>query len=419
MLKSQIIEPSSFSQKRVEFSIPQQLCSGMKICDLGVFGPANPAYPLDPVLGQLAVISKIRLLDNGVVLSQYDRRFTNITTYKQLLKNNTKHRCITRSVNANNYGFVVENGGPSSVNVPGTIVGSEAACRPRICTDKKDLSRVFAAQADTKLAILDLRDCLGWCDAVYSSESAQLSAYIPCQLYKNLKLSIEFDLPANVCTGATTIAQPFMIFDSVDSPQVAAAFNGTSAEWVDMELEEVYLGAATSSKRFLNSFYGKKLGNLHLMKSSTAGSVLSPGYGAESINLLVNQVPLFQQSGLDSLGKQVAFTQMALGGDVYSPLTADRVIGGGFVPDKGTSADGSATSVFEGGVSVPFIGASNYYAAGAMNYISMPVQQPITSLQLDYARTVATDASLLFFGEVVKQLAFDSKSNAPVITYAM
>jgi hypothetical protein len=210
-----------------------------------------------------------------------------------------------------------------------------------------------------------------------------------------------------------------MIFDAVDNPQVAAAFNGTSAEWVDMELEEVYLGAATSSKRFLNSFYGKKLGNLHLMKVSTAGSVLSPAYGAETINLLVNQVPLFQQSGLDSLGKQVAFTQMALGGDVYSPLTADRAIGGGLIPDKGTSADGSVTSIFEGGASAEFIGASNYYASGAMNYISMPVQQSITSLQLDYARTVATDASLLFFGEVVKELMFDSKSNAPVITYAM
>jgi hypothetical protein len=154
------------------------------------------------------------------------------------------------------------------------------------------------------------------------------------------------------------------------------------------------------------------------MKSSTAGSVLSPAYGAESINLLVNQVPLFQQSGLDSLGKQVAFSLMALGGDVYSPLTADRAIGA-FIPDKGSDADASATSIFEGVASVPFIGQSNYYASGAMNYISMPVQQPITSLQLDYARTVATDASLLFFGEVVKQLAFDSKSNAPVITYAM
>jgi len=147
--------------------------------------------------------------------------------------------------------------------------------------------------------------------------------------------------------------------------------------------------------------------------------VLSPGYGAESINLLVNQVPLFQQSGLDSLGKQVAFTQMAVGGDVYSPLTADRVIPGGFVPDKGTSSDASATSIFEGGVSAAFIGQSNYYASGAMSYISMPVQQSITSLQLDYSRTVGTDASLLFFGEVVKELAFDSKSNSPVITYAM
>jgi hypothetical protein len=419
MLKSQIVEASSFSQKRVEFSIPQLLCAGMKICDLGVYGVPNPAYPLDPVLGQLAVISKIRLLDNGVVLSQYDRRFTNITTYKQLLKNNTKHRCISRKVNANNYGFVVENGGTTSVNVPGTVAGAEGNCRPRICTDKKDLSRVFQAQADTKLAILDLRDCLGWCDAVYSSASAELSAYMPCQLYKNLKLSIEFDLPANVCANATTIAQPYMIFDSVDDSQVASAFNGTSAEWIDMELEEVYLGNATSSKRFLNSFYGKKLGNLHLMKASTAGSVLSPGYGIETINLLVNQVPLFQQSGLDSLGKQVAFTQMAVGGDVYSPLTADRVIGGGYVPNKGTSADTSATSIFEGAVSVPFIGASNYYASGAMSYISMPVQQAISSLQLDYSRTVNTDASLLFFGEVAKMLSFDSKSNAPVVTYAM
>jgi hypothetical protein len=426
MIKSQIIEASSFTQSRVEFNIPQALCGSIKICDLGVFGAAAPEYSLDPMLGQLGVISKITLRDNGQVLSQYDRRVASLLEYKALQKTNIKHRSVIKKINAHNYGLVVENGGQDNAVATIGIVGAmpgEGVVSPRICMDKKDLSRVFTAQADTKLAILDLRDILGWANAIYKSGENLIGSFMPCHIHKNLKLSIEFNSPALVSPNATTIAQPYLIFDEVDNQAAMNAFMsaGIEASWTDMELEEVFLGTDTTSKRFLNSFYGKTLANLHVLPLNNGSVVvpLAPSLGGQAagddkLNFLLNQVPLLQQGGIDSPGKRAAFLQMAVG-DLAIPLGADRAVTN--CPDRSASSD-AVNSLYEGGINGGNYNVqSNFFSSGTLSYMAVPIQAKVTSLQLDFNRSTNFNGALLCFGEVLKVEKFD-KSMMPIISYA-
>lgn len=414
MLKSQIIEATSFiPNKRVDFTIPSSLCKGIKLVDIGVYG--QQAYPADPVLGQLAIIKSIRLTEQGQVLSQYDRRFSNLMQYKSFQVNNTKQRCIKRKIDANNYGLVINNGGSDVTpagNVGGQAIGAESVkIRPRICVDKKDLTRIALTQQDTKLAMLDLSDCLGFMNAQWDSANMDIMGYVPCHLFKNLKLSIEFNDVSSVAAG-TNVAQPYLIMDILEDPVAEKAFMGKQAQWAEFELEEIYIDNAAQSTKFLNSFYGKTLGNMHVL-ASRAGVRLSPNLGGESLNLLVNQVPLFQQGGVDSLGKRAAFTQMVVE-DLYVPLTSDRVLA--LVDTITASADDSNTSIFEGPANSSGV-SSNYYSQ-ACSYLAIPIQQKINSIQLKYTRTGADAGTyLLFWGEVLKVMTMDQQSGAPVVSY--
>lgn len=426
MIKSQIIEASSFTQSRVEFNIPQALCGSIKICDLGVYGSAAAEYSLDPLLGQLGVIKSITLRDNGQVLSQYDRRVASLLEYKALQKSNLKHRSIVKKLNAHNYGLLVENGGADNavqtIGIVGNLAG-EGVVSPRICMDKKDLSRVFAAQADTKLAILDLRDILGWANAVYKDGSNVINSYMPCHIHKNLKLSIEFNPVTFVGAAATTVAQPYLIFDAVENPAVSSAFMsaGLLAEWTDMELEEVFLGTDTTSKRFINSFYGKTVANMHILPLNTAQTVvpLAPSMGGQAagndkLNMLLNQVPVLQQGGIDSPGKRAAFLQMTVG-DLSIPLGSDREVGN--CPDRSASAN-AVNSLYEGEINGGNYNCqSNFFSLATLAYMALPIQAKVNSLQLDFSRSDNFGGSLLCFGEVLKMESFD-KSGIPIISYA-
>jgi hypothetical protein len=284
---------------------------------------------------------------------------------------------------------------------------------------------VFTAQLDTKFAVLDIADVLGWANAIYKSGSEVISSYMPCHAHKNLKLSIEFNLPALVSPTATQINQPYIIFDEVDNMQVAESFKVGSmvGEWTDLELEEVYLGNATSSKTFLNSFYGKTLGTLHVLPlSGVAGADnvplapttgLTTSTGADKLNVLLNQAPLLQQGGIDSPGKRCAFLQMSVG-DLSIPLGADRVITNS--PDKATSAD-ATNSIYEGPANAGAYNCqSNFFSQGTLSYSALPIQAKVNSLQLDFASSVNSVQSLLCFGEVLKTETFDN-AGKPVIGY--
>lgn len=413
MLKSQIVEANSFTQTRCEFSIPQKLAASIKLAHLGVFGGAG--YCLDGQLGQLAVIKKITLRQGGTVLSQYDRNFRNIAEYLMLNSANSYHRNIAKQTLSSNYGMCLNNGGSDTgADVAGVAVG-EAAVRPRICIDKRDLKGCAAVEADSNLAIFDLAAMLGFCNASYGDGANQISGVIPFHIFNNLKLQIEWEAPASVCANATTVAQPYLIFNEIEDDALAARFTGKSlvAQYMDYELESVFINQATSSRSFLNGFYGKTLGNMIIMTDIADPVPLSYYQDGEVVRLLVNNSNLIQlTSGVDHEGKKAAFTRMA-GGDLSIVCMADRVI-----PDNSAyaaDANASAASLYEGPANAAST-ETNWYTGGSQSYLVLPIQTKISQLQLDYARTANTAATLLFWAETAKVMSFDN-TGAVVISY--
>lgn len=413
MLKSQIIEANSFTQSRCEFSIPQKMCASMKLAHLGVFGAQ--AYPINGQLGQVAVIKKITLRQGGTVLSQHDRYFKNIMEFKSLGSGNSYHRNIAKQLKASNYGCVLNDGGSDVAAIAGLAAPGSGALRPRVCMDKKDLKTCQVAEADTHFALLDLAECLGFLSAVYGDGANQISGVIPCHIFNNLKLSIEFDTPASVAAGATTVAQPYLIFNEVEDDALAQRFMSRSlvAQYTDHELESVFLGTQTTSKQFLNSFYGKTLGNMIMMVDSGQAVPRSYLQQGEVMRLLVNNSNLIQlTTGIDTVGKKAAFTRMT-GNDLTIVSYADRTM-----PDftaYNADANGSATTLYEGPANAAST-ESNFYTGGTQSYLVLPIQTKIDKLQIDYSRVAAGAINLLFWAEVGKVLSFDNMG-AAVISY--
>lgn len=415
MIRSQIIEASSFTQSRAEFNIPQKLASSIKIAHLGVYGV--DAYVVNSLIGMANIIKKIVLRDGATVLSQYDQNVNNYLEFKLLQQNNSRHRNINKVLYASNFGMLSNNGGLDSVNkIAGTAVtgfSSEQAVNPRVCIDKHDLKRSATAEADSDLAIVSLADMLGFCKATFSDGEAQISGVIPCHIFSNLKLSIEFNTAATAAVGATTVAQPYLIFDELVNPALEQQLAKPSvvAEYVDLELEKLFLGQAQNSKAYLNSFYGKTLGNLYLMFDDSSAYPLSGYQEGEVVRLNVNNTPLFQlTSGIDTPAKKAAFLRM-LGIDLSIPLMADRVLDG--VPLPAVGAD--ATSIYEGVANPPNV-QSNFYSGGTCSYLAMPINTRINQLQLDYVRTANTNLNMLFWGEVMKVMSTGGDGNK-VVSY--
>jgi hypothetical protein len=414
MLKSQIIEANSFTQTRCEFSIPAKLAASMKLAHLGVYGAQS--YLTNGQLGQVAVIKKITLRQGGTVLSQYDRYFRNYLEFKTLGSGNSYHRNIAKQLKASNYGMVLNDGGSDVAAIAGVAnAPGSGALRPRVCVDKKDLKTTQALEADTHFAMLDLAECLGFCNAVYQDGSNQISGVIPCHIFSNLKLQLEFEAPATVAANATTVAQPYLIFNEVEDDALAQRFMSRSlaAQFSDYELESVFLGTATSSKKFLNSFYGKTLGNLVYMVDSGQAVPRSYAQGGEVFRLLVNNSNLIQlTTGIDHPGKKAAFTRMT-GSDLTIVSLADRTIPS--FPAYNADHNASATSLYEGDANSAST-ESEFYTAGTQSYLVLPIQTKIDKLQLDYSRTDVGNINLLFWAEVGKVMTFDSMG-AVVISY--
>ena len=410
MLKSQIIDATSFTQLKVEFSLPQILCTGIRVCNLGVYG--GTGFPVDGMVGQLGCISKVTISDGGESLSHYKSKVQNFLEFKVLQDTNSKNRNRNKALFASNYGMVLQNGG--NVTGANAIVGGcvgEQAVRPRVCIDKKNLKTSGNLEQNSDLALLDLSMILGFLNGTYKiGSSSQISGIVPLLLFDNPKLSIEFvSTPASVCANATMFAQPYLIVDEIVNPQLSQTFlnaKGTIVgEYSDFELESVFLSNNTQKEVFLNGFYGKTLGNLILMNDMGYDVPLSYAQTNEEVKMLVNNQNLIQlTSGVNSPGKKACFTRMNLG-DLDIVSMADRVVAPYLT--HADDANVSLTSLYEG----PANGSStesNWYTEGSQSYLALPINAKIDSLKLSYKRTNNDNLNLLAWGEVEKIITFNT-----------
>ncbi len=414
---SHIIEATNFTSKRADFNIPALLCDKMKLCHVGVYGVAG--QPLDPVLGQLAVIDKITLRDGGVILSQYNRNIKSAMKLKLLTNtSNDQFRSKRRVLDASLTGLEVRNSG---VDADGVAPGNPqklmmGAGVPKICVDKKDPVHITEDEESTRFAILDLADVLGWCNAVYTGGSAVLSGTMPCHIHKQLKLSVEF-AAADSVLAESTIAQPYLIFHEAQDAAAEKAYMNPNlvAQYADWEMESVYLNEAQQSKVFLNSFFNKTLSKLAMITDATNANGQSTALGGEVFRLLVNNTPYFQlTTGLNHPAKKAAFTRLA-GYEMPIALHSDKPAGlvGTCWPNN---PDEDATSICEGANPADVSGSLWYRAANS--YLILDINQKISNLQIDWScdEAAANAVTLQFWGQVEKLVSYST--SAPVVAYA-
>jgi hypothetical protein len=413
---SHIVEPTNFTQTRCDFNIPAMLCDKMTLCHVGVFGAAT--QPADPILGQLTVIKKITLRDGGVILSQYDRNIRSALKLKLLDSgSNDDFRSKRRNLDASMAGFELRRAGALQGAVsPGAAAATmEGNVVPKICLDKKDPPRIRIDEDETRFAILDLADVLGWCSAVYTGSSNELSGAMPCHIHRQLKLSIEFEAPVNTALGATIIAQPYLIFREVQDPAAEKAYMNPNlvAQYSDWEMESVYVGNGTSSKVFLNSFYNKTVSKLAMINDIDATGQ-SEAIVGEVFRLLVNNTPYFQlTTGINHEAKKAALTRLA-GYELPIALHSDKTATTATLMWP-ANPDGDATSICEGANANDTSGSLWFRAANS--YLVLPINQRINQLQIDWSIAAALGGlTLQFWGEVEKLVS--NSTSAPVVAYA-
>jgi hypothetical protein len=272
------------------------------------------------------------------------------------------------------------------------------------------------AEAETRFAILNLADVLGWCSAVYTGGSAELSGAMPCHIHKQLKLSIEFDAPGNVTLGAaTTVAQPYLIFREAQDPAAEKAYMNPNlvAQYSDWEMESVWIGNGTSSKVFLNSFYNKTVSKLAMINDidATGQSVALVG---EVFRLLVNNTPYFQlTTGINHEAKKAALTRLA-GYELPIALHSDKTIAT-TTRMWPVNPDTDATSICEG-QDADDVSGSLWFRANN-SYLVLPINQKINQMQIDWSIGAApVDLTLQFWGQVEKLVSYST--NAPTVAYA-
>jgi hypothetical protein len=410
---SHIIEPTNFTQSRCDFNIPKLLCNKMRLCHLGVYGIAG--QPADPLLGQLAIIDKITLRDGGVILSSYNRNIKSYMKLKLLASStNDDFRAKRRNLDASLTGFELRRGGSSVNNVAGAGLTTENSTGMKVCVDKRDPPQIKPAENSSRFAMLDLADVLGWCSAVYSSKSAELSNIMPCHIHNQLKLSIEFAPVASVLAGST-IAQPYLIFHEVQNPEAEKAFMNPDivAQFSDWESENVFLNNAQTSKVFLNSFFNKTVSKLAMINDMTAGSGASSAQPGEVFRLLVNNTPYFQlTTGLNTPAKKAAFTRMA-GYELPIPIHSDKIEG--VATCWPANPDATTVSICDG-TNAADVSGSLFYR-GANSYMVLDLSTKINNLQIDYSIGAAPAGALTlqFWGQVEKLVSYNS--SAPVVAY--
>jgi hypothetical protein len=419
MLKSQIVEASSFTQTQCDIKIPKALCASMKLCHVGVYGGAG--FPRNGIVGQLNIISSIELMDGATVLSSYTDKLRNYLEYNLLKKSNNENRSLLKATNASNYGMVLNNGGADMAgNIIGKAILHEGAVRPRVCVDKRALKKSQANEVDSNLASLDLSMVLGFLNAQYKLGSNVVGNVIPCHLFDNLRLRLKFTGASNVCAGATTVAQPYLLFDEIVDDNLSNSFlsakNNLIAEYADSELEQIYVaGTQTAVNNYLNGFYGKQVGNLVFMVDVNNGETGSPFQAGEQFKMTVNNNALLGlTSGINHEGKKAMYLRQS-GIDLDIPAFADRKIN--LFGNLATVANTNADTVYEGNGGDAST-ETNYYNVGRLSYLSLPIDLKIDNMKLEYVRGAGgAQVNMLFWAEVGKLLSFDQSTGATTVSY--
>lgn len=392
-IKSEEMEANTYVEnlKAVfRFQESEVYMSNIRVLNLGAVRQQAGQATYNELCGALSVIKRIALYDDNILLDSVDK-FQLWASFRSFNNTNDDNMSRHNNLNKKNMGFVstVSDADPSQETVQqlGTLGG--------VITNDRDT---------TAKAYLSLRDVLSFLES---------SEYVPTNVYKGLRLEIEFnDNLADIsplASGAgdkVNTLRPFLSYERVMNPElmqkVMSEYKGT--QYSPVELTTVFVESANNAeqnKNFtLNSYNNKNLERVLVVKSPLTGGTSSTAYG-QTGSLAMNKERFNFISGGDVLIPQDVSTdnrRLALLNDLYQDCD---VAYAGMSPNGGDNTVASSDEQ---------VGQTSYIAYGVNTFVS-------NNFQLKYQRTgVAGSAqsnegmNLNIYGEVLKAVIRDGDS---------
>jgi len=241
------------SNFRTEFRFTQDklYLSNMRLMDIGVVSNDATGRAYNKLVGSYGIIKQMTLQDGNEILSSM-QDFNRYSAFKSYIKKNDANNSVNTYLQKNNMGFIFE-GTDSSVE------------RTKLEHLQDGMSQITNDTSTTAKGWLSLRDCIPFLNA---------SQYVPTNVFKNLRLVIEYDTKKSSFTEASlpvfATLEPVLVCDEMTNSAVAMQMmkEYKGMQWTDIETDRAYLNAVSDltvaspntkqSKIFLIGSYNNK-----------------------------------------------------------------------------------------------------------------------------------------------------------------
>jgi hypothetical protein len=304
-IKTNLIDPVLYqTNRRAEFRFgkDQVLLSNMRVANIGITAPpiGGDFYTPNKAAGLMEVIKSITLYDGSQVLDQ-QLKFDMYSAFKNYNKDNSSNYNVNNTLNNSGMGYNVLG---IDVVVAADTTFLSALFEPRDITND---------QNTTPTMWLDLKACLPMLQSVL---------YLPTNIFKNLRLVIEFN--DSVTPNQQTLT-PLLIVDEMSDTsvknQLLTQFKGVdfvSVETDSLVVDAVFKAGDTADKpqsitKQLKGFNNKVLNKFFVVKqpsvatgADTIRRLGSHLYFNEADNVRINGRNLLVGNGIDTTAKSLA-----------------------------------------------------------------------------------------------------------------
>jgi hypothetical protein len=203
------------------FDVDKVYLSNMRILNLGVVKPANSTdASYNQLVGSYGIIKQISLMDGTETLSNMVD-FNRYIAFKSFTKKNDENNSMKKFLQKNNMGYVFSD-----------VSDNE------IIEQLVNTLDIRESESLTGKGWLSLRECLPFLAS---------SQYVPTNIFKNLRLVIEYENNSSLFTDSATLSfttlEPLlvceMMVNSKVSDQMMKEYQGLS--WVDIETDRMVL----------------------------------------------------------------------------------------------------------------------------------------------------------------------------------
>lgn len=303
-LKTHLLDPIYNNSKfQTEFRLNQDTVylSNMRICNLGLVSSGNSN--LNVLCGNYGIVKSIQLYDGNQLLDQLLEANTWLS-FTQYNKNNEQNCNMDTFTAKNSLGFELNNG--KSIN----------------CYNTKGSTN---NNSTTSTSWLSLQQVFPFLKA---------SAYVPTNLFKNLRIVINYETDTSKVLQSTTATmdstlQPLLIVDELvnDSSKASVMKSYSPPQWNSIEHDRLVLDEITAdgtqSKSFtINGFDNKTINRLLIVNSPTNNtddpSTLYGTNGSkvnynQKIQIRINGANVFARDGIKNINHRLALLTDAWG----------------------------------------------------------------------------------------------------------